>query len=235
LGSVQNPGKYPIESDSRLLDALVSAGGITLGGRTGGPAAAREMFVYRKIPADRRLDNMPIDPAYVSTLSNMSEEEREEGLRVLKEQGQYETISIPVSDAVSLGRFKYNILLQPDDIIYIPPAGSVIVRGWVNRPTLVSLGPSVHTLSHVLTLAGGLRFGGSSNVKVLRRSGDGEEITQIEVNARDMIALKLTDIPLRDGDEVYVPSQWFRATLEWFGGILNKGTNIGASATYNPI
>jgi len=230
IGSVQRPGRYPIRTDTRLLDMIVQAGGLTLGGRTGGLAPAREMFIYRK--SDSEANRTP--SAELVALARRAQA-GEAGLDSVATQGSYQTIIIPVSDAVFAGRFEYNILLQPDDIVYIPPAGTVITMGRVERPGLVYLGPSVHTVAHVLTLSGDLRFGASSLVTVVREGAAGEPTETIVVNARMMRTREIPDLPLRDGDQLYVSTHPIRVIFEFIGSAINRGTQAGLSATYSPI
>lgn len=229
IGSVMNPGRYPIRTDTRLLDMIMAAGGLTLGGRTGGLAPGRELFVYRRIPLPGR------EVISANELLRTNPENMAEVMEILDRDAPYKPISIPISNAVFSGNFEYNLRLQPDDIVYIPPAGSVIVMGRTKAPGLVTLGPSVHSLSHALTLAGGMRFGARSAVEVVREGDPGKSDETILVDARSMFDRKIPELPLRDGDMIYVRGVWWRMALEWIGGIFNPTVNAGASATYSPL
>ncbi|MDX2176931.1 MAG: polysaccharide biosynthesis/export family protein [Candidatus Sumerlaeia bacterium] len=222
LGSVQQPGRYPLEFGDTLLDALFKAGGVTMGGRTGGLAPARYLKVYReRLTRDQR-SSMSLEEMIAKLSRDGNIEPREE-------------IVVPLQEFVFRGGLEYNLPLQPSDIVYVPPAGTAIVMGRVRQPGVVFLGPSVQTLAQVLTERGGLRYGADSDVTVVRYVSEGEEPRVFSIEARQALALTGRDFYVQDGDQVFVHTHGFRAFLETLGGLVRTGASANASATYNPV
>ena len=145
-----------------------------------------------------------------------------------------EEIIIPIQEFLFYGRLNYNIPLFPNDIVYVPPAGTASVIGRVENPGVVFLGPSVSTITQAITERGGMRYGAESDVEVVRIGLDGESVSYY-VNARAMLKRKQPDFVLQDGDQIFVYTHSFRNILEWLGNALRTSASAGASATYNPV
>lgn len=221
LGSVKNPGRYPLQVGDSVMDSIFRAGGLTFGRDTGGPPPGRYMKVYReKVTRKDRADLSP-----------------EQLLGMLREGDRIETrspILIPIEDFINQGALQYNIPLQQNDIVYLPPAGTVIVSGHVKRQGVIFLGPSLRTLAHVLTESGGMRFGAASRVEIVRSRADGEPVSYF-MSGRRVLDRKQQDFLLQDGDQIFVFRHPVRYPVEWISNIFRGSIQAGANATYNPI
>lgn len=221
LGAVKEPGRYSLEPGDTLLDAIFRAGGLTLGGKTNGPPPDRYLKVYRE----------------KTTRQERVELSLEELLELLREEDRIiprDEILVPLEEFIFAGDLDYNIPIVPNDIVYIPPAGTVMVQGYVNQPGIVFLGPSARTLSQVIVERRGMRFGGASRAEVVRTYADGSQ-ESFFLNIRRIMNRKDRDFFLRDNDQVFVFRHPFRAPLEAFFNIFRATVNTGASATYNPV
>jgi len=221
VGSVQKPGRYPLDFGDTLLDGVFKAGGLSMGGRSGGLAPSRYLKVYREKLTRKDKADMSLEQMLDLVTVNDQVIPREE-------------IVIPIQEFLFYGRLNYNIPLFPNDIVYVPPAGTASVIGRVENPGVVFLGPSVSTLTQALTERGGMRYGAESDVEVVRMGLDGESISYY-VNARAMLKRKQPDFVLQDGDQIFVYTHSFRNILEWVGNALRTSVRAGASATYNPV
>ncbi len=221
LGSVRAPGRYPLMFGDTLLDAIFRAGGLTFGRDTGGPPPGRYLKIYREklTPKDRA--DMPLE----ELLKRIKE-----GDRVLPRR----ELIIPIEDFINEGELAYNLPLMPSDIVYIPSAGTVMVQGSVKSPGVVFLGPSLRTLTQVLTEKGGMRYGAASRVEVVRTPPRGEPVSYF-LNGRRMLARNQADFLLQDGDQVFVYPHPVRTFVEAASKIFRSSINAGASATYNPL
>ncbi len=221
LGAVKLPARYPLLFGDTLLDAIFRAGGLTFGRDSGGPPPGRFLKIYREklTPKDRA--DMPLD----ELLKRIKE-----GDRVLPRR----ELIIPIEDFINEGELSYNIPLHANDIVYIPSAGTVMVQGPVNNPGVVFLGPSLRTLTQVLTEKGGLRYGAASRVEVVRTPPRGEPVSYF-LNARRMLKRHQADFLLQDGDQIFVYVHPTRMFLENASKIFRSSINAGASATYNPL
>ena len=120
--------------------------------------------------------------------------------------------------AVDLGELlfnrneKWNVPLQPKDVIYIPADRTVkiFVFGEVNNPGALAFKMSEQiTLLQAIAQAGGpTKDAKESKVTITRKGENGEEI-KITVNLKDIIRGKRKDIPLVEGDVVFVPESFW--------------------------
>jgi polysaccharide export outer membrane protein len=133
---------------------------------------------------------------------------------VLREgpDGGASTIPIDVRDLTVNGNPELNIPIEPGDVINVPIDREirVFVMGRVTTP-----GPITAKLSEGLTLlqaiagAGGVAQGAKqSAIMITRKNKAGQEI-KIKVNLKDIIKGKKKDIPLQEGDVVYVPESFW--------------------------
>ena len=114
-------------------------------------------------------------------------------------------------DLVS-GEERYNIPLQPNDIIYVLPEETVIiyVTGAVGSPGALEVPASnIPSLYRAIVQAGGFTARASKGkVKIKRLGEDGKEII-IDVDAKDIEKGDKPDIPLQAEDIVIVGEKIF--------------------------
>lgn len=221
LGSVRKPDQYPLEVGDTVVDAIFKAGGLTFGRETGGLPPARFLKVYReKVNNKERFEMTP-----------------EEYLERIRQDGKIlprEELVIPIEEFILNGDLQYNIPLQPNDIVYIPAAGTVIVHGRIRNPGVVFLGPSVRTLLQVVTERGRLRYSASSRVEIFRTYPDGTQKSTYH-HVRRIQRREDQDVFLEDGDQIFVYTVPGRDFLEFLGNIFRASANTGLNATYAPI
>lgn len=217
LGAVRQPGRYQWEPGDRVSDALLKAGGVGPVSGRGAMATGRYIKLYR-----HKLDRKQRTEMSLKDLMSTLGETQDGSLR--------ETILLPIGDYQKSGQLEYNVPLEPNDIVYVPPAGTVIVKGRVGRPGVVQLAPSVQSVTDVLTAAGGLRFGADSKIEVIRQQ-PGQAPKVYALNGRDMMQRQAADFLLEDGDEVQVYDNNARIGAEWLGGLFSRGTQVGVRGT----
>lgn len=222
LGAVKEPGRYPLEPGDTLLEGIFRAGGLTFGGQSGGPPPGRYLKVYREKVT--RKDRSQLE------LSDLLDRIRE-GEKLLPR----EELVVPLESFIFSGDLEYNIPLAPNDVIFIPPAGTVIVMGHLKDPGVVFLGPSVRNLSHAITERRGMRWGGASRVEIVREDREAGEQVSYFRNIRKIMKRDEPDFVLQDNDQVFVHRHPIRAPLEAFANIFRASVSGGASATYNPV
>jgi len=118
------------------------------------------------------------------------------------------SIIIPIEELLLTGSTKYNIEIQPGDVINIPEVLNieVYVFGQVKNPGVVTLPlGSGTTLLQAIAKAGGFtERAKKSSVLIKRRNEKGKEI-KMEVNVKDILKGKKPDIKLKPYDIIYVP------------------------------
>lgn len=128
------------------------------------------------------------------------------------EKGETSTIAIDLKDLMINGNQKLNIPIEPNDVINVPVDREirVFVMGRVTKPGAIKakLSEGV-TLLQAIADAGGLAEGAKeSAVMITRKDKSGKE-QKIKVNLKDIIKGKKKDIPLQEGDVVFVPESFW--------------------------
>ncbi len=124
---------------------------------------------------------------------------------------QQDPLKISIKDLVS-GDERFNIPLQPNDIVYVQPEETVMiyVGGAVGAPGALEVPKSkIPTLYRAIVQAGGFTARASKgNVKIKRFSESGDEII-IDVNAKDIEKGDKPDVALKEGDVIIVGEKIF--------------------------
>ena len=124
---------------------------------------------------------------------------------------QQEPLNITIDELVS-GDERFNLPLQPNDIVYVRPVETVLifVGGAVGSPGALEVPKSnIPTLYRAIIQAGGFTERASKgNIKIKRLSETEGEII-IPVNAKDIEKGDMPDFPLKEGDVVIVADKIF--------------------------
>ena len=119
---------------------------------------------------------------------------------------------ISIDDLILRGDPKFNILIEPNDIINVPVDMTVVIYlfGQVKSPGALQVKKSnMPTLLQAIAQAGGFTDrAAKGSVLIKRKDAAGKEI-EIKVNAKDILKGKKKDIQLEENDTVYVPESFF--------------------------
>ncbi len=127
------------------------------------------------------------------------------------DNGLSDTMAISVDDLLHGGSAKWNIPLQPGDIVNVEAKRSVRVfcLGAVKSPGALDLDADDRiTLLSVIAKAGGFTDKASSKVRIKRRGPDGKD-TELVVNFSRVVSGKDPDPPLKADDIVIVKESFF--------------------------
>ncbi|MCI0485549.1 MAG: polysaccharide export protein [Blastocatellia bacterium] len=114
------------------------------------------------------------------------------------------------------GHFEQNMLIEPGDLINIPPTDVFFVGGAVAVPGQFPLRPGI-TLRQAISLARGMTFEASkSNAKIFREDSKTGQQKEISVDIGAVMDGKKDDILLQANDLIVVPS----SRLKSVGGTL---------------
>jgi len=109
---------------------------------------------------------------------------------------------------LQLGDMEQNILLKPDDFVYIADAedANIVVMGEVNEPKIIPYTRDI-SLIEALSMSGGFtREAYQSRVVILRTFED--DTKYVEVNVNDLLhGRDVRNIGLEGGDIIFVPEQ----------------------------
>ncbi|MEO8377712.1 MAG: hypothetical protein ABI579_08570, partial [Candidatus Sumerlaeota bacterium] len=143
-------------------------------------------------------------------------------------------IIIPLDEFLFGGNLSYNIPVVPNDIVFIPPAGTVSVHGKVVNPRVVFLGPSLRTVVQVITECGGLQYKAASRIELVRTNSDGSTVSFF-MNSRKMLRRDVEDFVLQDNDQLFVYKNTWRTVVDSAISIFRASVNTGINTTYSPV
>lgn len=175
VGEVSRPGTYPLSGNRNIVEILSRAGPLTA-------AAGAEVVVVRPL-TEVAGPILPTDAAVTG------------GDGAVKKQA--EVIRVNVRD-IQAGDLEKNVLLQPNDTVFVPQAPKVFVSGEVRTPGAYPFLPGT-TVRQAISLAGGLTSDGSSGrIRVVR---------EVEGKTKE-VKIKLDD-PIQPGDTIVVKAKLF--------------------------
>lgn len=121
-----------------------------------------------------------------------------------------------------LGDMRYNILIEPDDFIYIADSeeSTIVVMGEVQSPRIVPYTRNM-TVVEALSICGGFTREAYQSRVVILRSREGET-KYVEVDVNDLLhGRDVKNLMLEGGDIVYIPEQTLSEYARWAGFLVD--------------
>ena len=118
-----------------------------------------------------------------------------------------------------------NIMVQANDVIYVPLAGSYFVDGMVRRPGAYHLTEPV-TLSKAIAMAGGMVVGADIKKVAIYRTMEGGGKKPIIVNLEEIRAGKMSDPQIQEGDVILVGKDKLQVLVSKFFGFFGIHYNM---------
>lgn len=119
-------------------------------------------------------------------------------------------VQIDLRELLSGQQTASNLILEDQDVIFVPKAAKVYVIGQVQSPGEYTLGNENLSLVEGIGLAGGFtRIAARNRVRVVRQTESGEKTLVVNVQEITEKGRKGLDIELRAGDIVVVPESYF--------------------------
>jgi polysaccharide export outer membrane protein len=171
VGEIMRPGTYPLSGSRTLVEALAKAGPTTAN-------AGAEVVIVR-----------PQGEVQGPVLPNQVGEGAASAMA--------EVIRVNMRD-IQAGDLTKNVLLRPNDTVFIPQAPKVFVSGEVRNPGAYPFSPGT-TVRQAISLAGGLTEDGSSGRIRVVRTVDGKS-REIKIKLEDSV---------QPGDTIVVKSKLF--------------------------
>jgi polysaccharide export outer membrane protein len=171
VGEIMRPGTYPLSGSRTLVEALAKAGPTTAN-------AGAEVVIVR--PQGEVQGPMLPNQVGEGAASAMAE-----------------VIRVNMRD-IQAGDLTKNVLLRPNDTVFIPQAPKVFVSGEVRNPGAYPFSPGT-TVRQAISLAGGLTEDGSSGRIRVVRTVDGKS-REVKIKLEDSV---------QPGDTIVVKSKLF--------------------------
>lgn len=125
------------------------------------------------------------------------------------DSGETKSITIDLDRLLKEGDASQNMLVQPNDAIYVTKADAIIVYGEVKSPGTYPLESKGMTVLEALSKAGGLtQYAAPNRTRIMRVEGGVEK--SIRVRLGNVIAgERMKDVILQSGDVIVVPESYF--------------------------
>jgi polysaccharide biosynthesis/export protein len=218
-GSVRAAGAYKIRGKVTILDLIVLAGGMM---ESHGPNAFITRRKRQAGTGDISGNAVSATPVQAATGGTSTQEAAasltQTAAEVADENQDYEMITANIN-GLEKGRFKQNIVLQPGDVVNIPPLNVFFIGGEVHAPGSFPLKEGT-SLRQAITLAQGTTFKAAKGRTVIFRGNveDGKQL-EIPVDLDAVMSGKKPDVLLQADDLVVVPS----SRMKSIGGAILQG------------
>ncbi len=201
-GAVRNPGVYVNSGKLSLFRLLTIAGGLQ---ENHGLTA----YIFREVkPSPEKLET--------GAQTNTTDEDRKLKEIVDNAKGkdsEEEIVGEPDVELITAniggiirGRLDNNIVIQPGDVVYIPPADVFYVAGEVRSPGQYTLRQDI-TLRQAISLAGGTFFKAKLDKGMIFRTDPiTGKFSEIPVDIGAVVNGKSPDIPIVGNDVIWVPN-----------------------------
>jgi len=176
----------------------------------------RKAFLIGSVTAQISL---PIHKKYniVQVLSMAGASPITSDLRVVKiirsrPNGESFEFTVNVEDVLMRSAYKKNVIVMPDDIIYVPAIANLLqtsyvyILGKVRSPGRYpfTIGREKMTLTKLIAIAGDFdQFARQGAIRILRKEGNRTRI--IDIDFDEIIENEIQDVALEPDDLVYIP------------------------------
>jgi polysaccharide biosynthesis/export protein len=208
VGAVQRPGLYPLTRPQATISDMIWA--------AGGPAPMSGRIVQFSPAVVPPPD---ADAAAAVVGSEPGEVPTESPIRVDLE------LLLRASEA---GNTDLNAPVRPGDVISLSQAGVVLVDGWVQKPGAYPVTRNL-TLTGSIAAAGGSSFAADRTRATLKRTVSPSEEYYMTVDLHAVDDRQEADLPIIDGDVVYLPASSTRLVPWAFWQFISTLFRVGAS------
>ncbi len=224
FGAVRKPGSYILKGNTRLLDAISLAGGLT-------QDAGSNVLIVR--PNKKAPDQSPlladatVGVANKVAMSDVTQDnknkqsplekietkqkQKADGTPATKSKVHSSTqqpIVVNYTDIVSRGKLDKNILIEAGDVINVPTRDEIYVLGHVNKPGPVQYEDNLTILQAISVAGGPAPTASTKSTYIIRKTADGKS-SKIKVRLDKVMNQKAENIGLRPNDVIVVPESFF--------------------------
>ncbi len=206
-GAVKMPGVYVIAGRPSLFRLITIAGGLQ---ENHGSTA----YIFREVKAaPEKLEtggqnNLTGDNNRLKeVVDNVKGTDRS---TAIEGEADYELVTANIG-GILRGRLDHNIIIQPSDVVYIPPADVFYVAGEVRAPGQYQLKQGI-TLRQAISLAQGAPFKAKLDKAIIFREDPATgKFTEVPVDIAAIMNGKKQDVPILPNDVIYVPNSAFKS------------------------
>jgi protein involved in polysaccharide export with SLBB domain len=241
-GAIKNPGVFVIEGKPSLFKLISIAGGMPENhgstayiirekkvdpakmekARAGMPAEGDEKKNVPATGADSNDANRPTIP----TPASRALEDVKSGITAIDGETEYELLTANISGFYR-GRFEQNLIIQPNDLVYIPPSEVFFVVGEVKSPGQFTLREG-SSIRQAISLSQGLLFKAAGDrALIFRQDPATGKLTEIPLDIGAIMNGKKDDVLLAPNDVVMIPNSKMKA----FAGTMMMSMGVAMAQT----
>jgi polysaccharide export outer membrane protein len=218
-GAVKSPGVYVVTGRPSLFRLITIAGGLQ---ENHGSTA----YIFREVkPKPEKLETGGQAKAEGSNAALKEIVDNAKGNdKSLEIEGEpdYELMTANIG-GILRGRLNNNIIVEPSDVVYIPPADVFYVAGEVRAPGQYQLKQGI-TLRQAISLAQGAPFKAKLDKGIIFREDPVTgKFTEVSVDIAAVMNGKKEDMPILPNDVIYVPNSAFKSVSAAFLMALGTG------------
>lgn len=243
-GAIKNPGVFVIEGKPSLFKLISIAGGMPENhgstayiirekkvdpakmerARAGLTATSDEKPPGITSPEEKD-PNQAAAPS-IPTPASRALEDAKAGLTAIDGETEYELLTANISGFYR-GRFEQNLIIQPNDLVYIPPSEVFFVVGEVKSPGQFTLREG-SSIRQAISLSQGLLFKAASDrAMIFRQDPATGKLTEIPVDIGAILNGKKDDVLLAPNDVVMIPNSKMKA----FAGSMMMSMGVAMAQT----
>jgi len=205
-GAVRRPGLYQIEGQPSLLKLITIAGGLTDNYGSTAYIIREVNTVQDQGPGNRdRTENTASKSGNSNSTHPTDLDPPGTAPNTTPTNATYELEKVNINGLLR-GSFDQNLIINPGDIVHIPPTDVFFVAGEVNSPGSFALKEGT-TLRQAISLAQGTNFNAAGDRGIIFREDPSTgKRDEIKVDIPAVMNGKKPDIPILANDIVIVPN-----------------------------
>jgi len=229
-GAVRSPGVFQIEGRPSLLTLITLAGGLADNHGAVSFIIRRAKQQQQPIGADQgKADrDSTAGPLLTPGQTAASGGEEAAASSIEDEEPKYELLRVNINSLLR-GNFNNNALLQPGDIVNIPPSDVFYVAGEVKAPGSFSLKEGT-TLRQAISLAQGTNYNAATERAIIFRDDANGTRQEIPVDIGAVMKGKKEDVRIIANDIIIVPN----SRMKSLGGALIRAFGL-STVTRVPV
>ncbi|MFN7624805.1 MAG: polysaccharide biosynthesis/export family protein, partial [Acidobacteriota bacterium] len=162
----------------------------------------------------------------IPTPASRALEDAKSGVTAIDGETEYELLTANISGFYR-GRFEQNLIIQPNDLVYIPPSEVFFVVGEVKSPGQFTLREG-SSIRQAISLSQGLLFKAASDrAMIFRQDPATGKLSEIPVDIGAIMNGKKDDVLLAPNDVVMIPNSKMKA----FAGSMMMSMGVAMAQT----
>ncbi len=211
-GAVRQPGVFVIEGKPSLFKLITIAGGLQ---ENHGLTA----YIFREVKAKPEKLETGEKGSLINGVGGEKQDQLSEavanakgtdGKEAIVGETDYELVTANIG-GITRGRLSTNVIIQPSDVVYIPPADVFYVSGEVRAPGQYQLKQGI-TLRQAISLAQGAPFKAKLDKSMIFREDPiTGKFTEVPIDLGAILKGQKDDMPILPNDVIYIPNSPFKS------------------------